>query len=247
MPEYIEARIRQRPPAGGAVVASSTPVIAFGDVQKSEVATLGWNPSKREFLDSGGNELEGGERRLETLKSIGVKDLGDAPVEFVRRVFEACCNYFHCRPYGRWFNKLERVLKQVDASYYDGSACHLDLVQWATDPVWGKLPEIKKTKLIDADLPFLSRQLSQEKFRLLLLNGTGIMEAYERHLDGQLTELPLSNPGRLKIFTGTGAQGLRVVGWNINLQSTPGVSNKEIDRIGDAVKAAVRETREPLA
>jgi hypothetical protein len=177
LPDYIEARIRRRRPAGGAVVACSTPVVAFGDVRKSKVATLGWNPSKREFLASGGNELEGDERRLETLKSMGVNDLADAPVEFVNRVFQGCCNYFHRRPYDRWFNKLERVLKQVDASYYDGSACHLDFVQWATDPVWGKLHEIEKTKLIDADLPFLIRQLSQEKFQLLLLNGTGILEA----------------------------------------------------------------------
>ena len=128
MPDYIEARIRQRQPAGGAVVAGSTPVVAFGDVRKSKVATLGWNPSKWEFLDGAGNELEGGERRLETLKSIEVNDLVDAPVELVHRVFEGCCNYFHRRPYGRWFNKLERVLKQVDASYCEGSACHLDLV-----------------------------------------------------------------------------------------------------------------------
>jgi hypothetical protein len=244
VPDYIEARIRQRRPAGGAVVAGSTPVVAFGDVRKSKVATLGWNPSKREFLDGGGNELQGDERRLETLKSIGVNDLADAPGEFVNRVFQGCCNYFHRTPYGRWFNKLERLLKQVNASYYDGSACHLDFVQWATDPVWGKLHEIEKTKLIDADLPFLTRQLSQEKFQLLLLNGTGIMEAYENYLGGKLTEVPLSDPGRLKLFAGTSAEGLKVVGWNINLQTSRGVWNREIDQIGAAVKVAEREMRQ---
>ena len=99
-------------------------------------------------------------------------------------------------------------------------------------------------KLIDADLPFLKRQLSQQKFRLLLLNGTGIMDAYEKHLGGKLTELPLSDPGRLKLFAGSGAGGLKVVGWNINLQSSRGVWNKEIDKIGAAVKVAEREMRQ---
>jgi hypothetical protein len=138
---------------------------------------------------------------------------------------------------------LERILKQLDASYYNGSACHLDLVQWATDPVWGDLPEIEKTKLIDSDLPFLAQQLSQENFRLLLLNGTGIVKAYEKHLGGKLTESPFSDLGRLKLFTGSNARGLKVVGWNINLQTSYGVSNKEIDEIGAAVEAAERKTR----
>lgn len=241
MPDYIEARIRRRRPSGGLVVVGSTPVVAFGDVRKSKVATLGWNPSKREFLDHDGNELVGGERRLETLKSVGVNDLADAPVEAVRRVFQACNNYFHRRPYGRWFNKLEKILKQVDASYYDDSACHLDLVQWATDPVWRDLSGSDQVKLIEADLPFLDHQLSQEKFQLLLLNGRGSVKAYEKHLGGKLTELPFSGHGRLKLFTGHDNRGLKVVGWNINLQGSPGVSNKEIEEIGAAVKAA-RET-----
>jgi hypothetical protein len=132
---------------------------------------------------------------------------------------------------------------QVGASYYDDSACHLDLVQWATDPTWGDLLDLDKIKLIEADLPFLDHQLTREKFRLLLLNGTGIVKAYEKHLGDELTESPLPGHGRLKLFTGSDLRGLKVVGWNINLQTSPGVSNKEIDVIGAAVRVAVRETR----
>lgn len=56
-----------------------------------------------------------------------------------------------------------------------------------------------------------------------------------------MREIPLSDPGRLKPFAGNGAGGLKVVGWNINLRSTPGVWNKEIDQIAAAVKVAERE------
>jgi hypothetical protein len=65
----------------------------------------------------------------------------------------------------------------------------------------------------------------------------------ERHLGGKFTERPLSDPGRLKLFVGSGAEGLKVVAWNINLQTARGVWNWEIDQIGAAVKVAEREMR----
>jgi hypothetical protein len=210
-------------------------------VRKAEVATLGWNPSKNEFLDRGGNELVRNKRRLETLVSIGETDLSNVSDNAVRRIFDTCNEYFQRCPYS-WFGKLEKILKQVGASFYDGSACHLDFVQWATDPVWGELPCSDKTRLIDADLPFLRQQLSQEKIRLLLLNGRGIVDGYRERLDGVLTVSCLPGGPRLRLFTGWGARRLRVVGWNINLQSNFGVSNQEIDVIGTAVKTAIRES-----
>jgi hypothetical protein len=210
-------------------------------VRKSTVATLGWNPSKLEFLDRDGNGLVGDKRRLETLESLGKNDLESASADTVCRVFYACNNYFHRCPY-RWFNPLEKILKHIGASYYDGSACHLDLVQWATNPVWRRLSRSDQTKLIDADLPFLNAQFSKEEFRLLLLNGTGIKEEYEERLGGRLTESPLLRGGRLRLFVGHDPRGLKVVGWNINLQSTHGVTKEEIEAIGAAVEMAAQET-----
>jgi hypothetical protein len=234
-PDYIEARIRQHPPEGIPIVYGSTPVIAFGDVRKSLVATLGWNPSKLEFLGNDGRELVGNERRLETLASIHEPDLARASDESVRRVFRACNTYFKRRPY-RWFSSLEKVLKHVGASYYDGSACHLDLVQWATDPVWGKLSRTHQSQLLKADLPFLNQQLSQENIRVLLLNGRGIVSAYRELLHGTLLESSIPGHSRLSLFTGHDSRGFMVIGWNINLQSSFGVSNYEIEAIGSAVR-----------
>jgi hypothetical protein len=37
----------------------------------------------------------------------------------------------------KWFDQMEEfVLTNTGYSYFDGTACHLDLIQWATDPVW---------------------------------------------------------------------------------------------------------------
>ena len=234
IPDYIAERIRRAPPPGVRVVARSTPVIAFGDVRRSKVATLGWNPSKLEFLDNSGMLLDGS-RRLETTASLIADGLALDSPEAITRVFEACNGYFQLRPYRRWFDVLEKVLRHVGASYYDGSACHLDLVQWATDPVWGKLQEHEQRTLLKSDIPFLSEQLAQENIRVLLLNGAGIMQAYQSHLSGHLIEVTESANGRLRVFTNRPNPNLTVVGWNINLQSSWGVSNEEIGSIGKQV------------
>ena len=41
------------------VIYRSSPVLSFGDPVKSRVATLGINPSYREFLNAEGDELQG--------------------------------------------------------------------------------------------------------------------------------------------------------------------------------------------
>jgi len=121
----------------------------------------------------------------------------------------------------------------VDAgySYYDGSACHLDLVQWATDPVWGDLEEAEQEKLLEADLHFFREQLSYEHIRLLLLCGKTVMEQYRRHFKDALPNKPFLIDGRIKLYNGRAPNGLVLVGWNINIQR-----GGNLDVIGDAVK-----------
>src|SRR5437016_5246614 len=119
LPEYIVARLRRSVPPGGYIVRGSTPVLSFGDASQAIVATLGLNPSCREFLDPAGRELIGRSRRFETLTSLGVPELVTAPDAALRRVVQGCNTYFTVNPYRRWFNQLEPVLQSVSASYYD--------------------------------------------------------------------------------------------------------------------------------
>lgn len=48
-----------RAPAVAGIVGSSTPVLSFGDPLRAEVATLGINPSRREFFSRDGVLLSG--------------------------------------------------------------------------------------------------------------------------------------------------------------------------------------------
>ena len=99
--EYIITRLRRTVPDGSSVVPGSTPVIAFGDPRKARVATLGFNPSRVEFLSNSGRELDGPDRRLETLRSLDCSDLASAPITALQTVLEACHNYFSRNPYRR--------------------------------------------------------------------------------------------------------------------------------------------------
>jgi hypothetical protein len=238
LPEYIEIRLRRQPPDGLPIVPRSTPVVSFGNVRTAKVATLGWNPSKLEFLDRDGNEMTGAMRRLETLASLGEGVLSAASSNAVRTVFEGCNNYFQRRPYQKWFDVLEKVLLVLGASYYNGTACHLDFVQWATNPTWRSLSPAQKKSLIAADLPFLRQQLSQERIRLLLLNGSGIANVFGEVVGCNLIERIIPGDIGLKLFVGRTKDGLRVIGWNKNLQSSFGVSNQYIKAVGIAIEKA---------
>lgn len=239
IPEYIERRIRQPPPPNSAVVPGSTPVLSFGDAQRATVATLGLNPSRVEFLDQHGNELSGNARRLATHNSLGTSDLVAAPIEIVAKVLEDCNGYFQRNPYRRWFDQFHPVLTACGASYYDGSACHLDLVQWATDPTWGKLkPTDVRAELLAGDAQFLAEQLQNENLKLLLVNGSAVIRQLKKIIVEDLVEVdPLVGYAHhdTRMFVGSAFGRVRVVGWSTNLQSSFGVTKELRDELANRV------------
>jgi hypothetical protein len=180
----------------------------------------------------------GANRRFETLESLGVESLSGAPDDVVARVLEGCYGYFLRNPYRRWFDQLEGVLTGVNASYYAGNACHLDLVQWATHPIWRQLSQLACGRLMADDVPFLRRQLSESPVELVLLNGRRVLEECQLAFNVRL--IPQSQPvsdGRISssLYLGTLASGIRVIGWSMNLQSSYGISNVLRGRLRERV------------
>ena len=94
IPVYIQDRLRTPPPAEMYVVPGSTPVLSFGPARSAVVATLGLNPSRKEFLDRDGRELTGPLRWLATHTSIGTSDLSNASVEVLAQILNDCDTYF---------------------------------------------------------------------------------------------------------------------------------------------------------
>lgn len=240
VPDFISDRIRTAPPADAPVVPGSTPIVCFGSAENAEIATLSLNPSNKEFVDGNGDELSEEDRRLETLGSLGIDSLQLAPDEAIDAIYEACIRYFDRNPYSSWFDQLETVLNPVGASYYEGSATHLDFVQWATAEKWGDLSSKVKNSLLEEDIPFLRKQLHEGEYEFILLNGRAVLNTFSEQFEADLSVRYRidrnSNDHEVEIYTGSLPMGSRVIGWSTSLQSTFGLTNDVKGQIAERVQ-----------
>jgi hypothetical protein len=233
------------------VMEWTCPVPYFGDLRRSKVATLGINPSNREFVDATGQELCGEERRFPTLSSLGLQGWLDATSLDVARILAACNDYFAGNPYDRWFGVLEPLLKRVGASYYDSAnpAVHLDLVPYATHLKWGELPRSDQIGLLACSADLLGALLRDSDVELVVLNGRSVIRQFQIVAGVELdaTAQPgwdlnrqgtsgvrgVGYSGAVSHVAGTDlGRSVAVAGFNHNLQSSFGVTRSSIEAIG---------------
>jgi len=222
VPQVVAERIRQPLPAGLSVLPGSLPIVSFGDPNTATVATLSLNPSWLEFQSASGAWLLGGRRRLASLLSLGAEDPRDLDDAQVAQVVAESNAYFQGPNWYRgWFHWLESLLRESEAgSYLDGSACHLDLVQWATKPVQGELPTPVWRRLVEQDRDFLHWQLSNSNVDVVvLLNGASVVHwVQEAGLVGGYDEDALvyrasNGDGTIRVCRAV-AEGVSFLGWN---------------------------------
>ncbi|MBE8993116.1 hypothetical protein [Microcystis aeruginosa] len=233
--EYITSRIRQ-PLPGEFVVPQSTPVIAFGNAQTARIATLGLNPSRAEFVDANGNLLSDEDRRLSTNISLGLTSIEDASDSDIQTIVNDCNTYFHRNPYRKWFDQLDAILRLCGGSYYDNTACHLDLVQWATYPVWSGLESDVKKQLLKNDVSFLHQQMLDSQLDCILINGRGVLTHFRQSFDIRWQEseaIKGFHKHDIELFNGWFNDRIRVIAWTINIQSSYGVSNRLREELGN--------------
>lgn len=217
----VTDRIRRAMPDDLGVVPDSLPVVSFGDPARATTATISLNPSWLEFLAPDGTWLLGERRRLPSLVSLGVEDPRELKDEEVERAIAECNLYFDGPNWYRaWFGWLESLQQAAGTgSYLDGTACHLDLVQWATRPAQGDLPDPVWRRLVEEDSDFLRWQLANTNVKLVYLNGAAVvrwMRLAELVADFEEERLPYqaSNGGSsLRVFRAV-ADGVLFVGWN---------------------------------
>lgn len=226
LPDFIEMRLRRAPSpdCADSIVYGSIPVIAFGDPTVARIATVGINPSSMEFLNKG-KLLTRESARLKCLDDLGVDELSTAPPEVIVAAYRSCCNYFKGpRYYKGWFDVLAPILQAAGADYLDDSACHLDLVQWATQKKWGSVPAEVQRHLLDEDVPFLCELLRYHQYEMLLLNGRSAMNTVAERLNVKWHHKDsFAFRGRqFQLTFGWYTQHDRetkVIGWSLNPQS----------------------------
>lgn len=243
------------------IIDWSCPVPAFGDPTVARVATLGINPSNREFVDERGLELVADARRFHTLRSLGLVRWDDAHAAHLDRILEMCRDYFTVNPYDRWFRRLDSVVSATGASFYDAAnpACHLDVIPFATRRKWTSLSSRQRAELHRLAGDSLGRLLRRSSVRVLLLNGQSVVANFEEatgvtlgRSEMPLWALPRQKGGSVKGFAYFGRveavsgyplpHELLVLGFNHNLQSSYGVTAQVIRSIREWVGWAARET-----
>ncbi|MBS1853315.1 MAG: hypothetical protein JST79_20640 [Acidobacteria bacterium] len=242
------------------VIPWGCPVPSFGDLANSRVATLGLNPSNREFIGELGEELEGDARRFHTLNSLGISSWSEADARHLQLILDSCRTYFAGNPYDKWFRKLDQVVSGTNTSFYDSScsACHLDLIPYATIRKWTDLDSGQRSLLLSIAADILGLLLRDSPVRILILNGQSVVDRFQEICGIRLKrqEMPtwsLNRRGKPAVrgvsYLGTVRaiseidlhHEILVLGYNHNLQSSFGVTTAVIQSIRDWIIETLTE------
>ena len=242
------------------VIKWGCPVPAFGDLSKSNIATLGLNPSNKEFVDNSGNELDGSNRRFHTLKSLSINCWSEIEDQHLDLINYSCRNYFMRNPYDTWFKKLNYLISDTNASFYDYSetACHLDLIPYATSCKWTDLTNSQRITLLTAVADTLGLLLKNSPVKVLILNGKSVVNHFQSISDICLEqevktdwELPRKNQSGIKGISYKGFvnhisgidldREILVLGFNHNIQSSFGVTKQVATAIKNWISESVNK------
>lgn len=103
------------------------------------------------------------------------------------------------------------MLNECGLSYYDGSACNLDLVCWATKPHWREVPDAAQRELLDADHEFFTTLLTENpNIALLLGNGRTVCQRMADKFEVKPVPAPDLAP---TLYCGEAA-GKLFIGWS---------------------------------
>lgn len=225
------------------VIPWASPIISFGNPEQSKIATLGLNPSNREFVDLKENEITGSQRRFHTLSSLNIKSWSDVSDQHISLIYESCQNYFSGNPYNGWFKPLDYLLSGTPYSFYfpSGKACHLDIIPYATSLKWSDLTIDERSSLLNLTGDTLGLILRNSSVETLILNGQTVVDNLERVANIRLEKkqndswtlfrssgldvLGYSYEGIITRLGNTQLnRKLKVLGYNHNIQSSFGVT-----------------------
>jgi hypothetical protein len=167
-------------------------------------------------------------------------------------IVESYHSYFLHNPYDAWFRRLDYVIGGTNASYYElpNTACHLDLIPYATTEKWTELSSLERCALLNHASETLALLLRDSPIRMLVLNGSSVVSNFEQicgvRLDKELMQdwsLPRRSASNVRGFAYKGSihsisdieleRELFVLGFNHNIQSSFGVTSEVLESIRD--------------
>jgi len=236
------------------VIKWGAPIPFFGDPAIAQLATLGLNPSDKEYTDNSGAELENNNRRFHTLNSLGIESWKKITDDQLSLIEKSCTEYFLRNPYNSWFKPLDSIISGTSASYYNKlfHATHLDLIPFATKTKWANLKQRQKDALLRSSEQILGKILKESPIKVIVLNGRTVVENFIKISNANLEveqipdwDLSRSSVAKVKGFAYRGFvkrisninldSPILVLGFNHNIQSSFGVTTKVRKSITDWV------------
>ncbi|MCG8911430.1 hypothetical protein [Pseudomonas sp. DP-17] len=236
------------------VIRWGAPIPSFGDPSIAQLATLGLNPSDKEYTDNTGIELDNDNRRFHTLHSLGIESWKKITSEQLHLIEKSCTEYFLRNPYNNWFKPLDSIISGTSTSYYNKlfHAVHLDLIPFATQSKWANLKQRQKDTLLKSSEHILGKILKESPIKVIILNGSTVVENFIKITNTRLNiqhipEWDLSRASSAKV-KGIAYRGvvktvsnisldspILALGFNHNIQSSFGVTTKVRKSITDWV------------
>ena len=242
------------------VINWAAPIPYFGDPCKATIATVGLNPSDREFVSSDGRELSESERRFHTLTSFELANWNELTPAQLESIHTSCTEYFFRNPYDAWFKPLDLLLRGTNDSFYSSlfHACHLDLIPYATGIKWTFLKPWQRESLLAISASFLGQVLKYSPVKMLILNGKTVVENFERAAGVSFSKnpmedwcLPRKNGNHVRGFSYKGkisrmadvdlGRDIYILGYNHNIQSSYGVTSSVRMSIQEWISQNVKE------
>ncbi|MDH1009613.1 hypothetical protein N5J43_18310 [Pseudomonas nicosulfuronedens] len=244
------------------IIEWASPIPYFGNPTLSPIATVGLNPSNREFVDASGHELSSNSRRFHTLSSLNLASWKDVSPTQIKLIKESCTEYFSRNPYDGWFKSLDKLLAGTNSSFYSPlfHASHLDLIPFATSNKWAKLSTKQRQLLLQLSGNFLAKTIKHSEIKLLVLNGSTVVENFSTMTNVKFNKNPLekwnlprkngkpilgiSYQGEISKISGVDLERkVMVIGYNHNIQSSFGVTSEVRSEIQAWITEVARELR----
>lgn len=242
------------------VIKWAAPIPYFGDPCKTTIATVGLNPSDREFVSSEGKELTESARRFHTLNSFKLASWNELNLPQLEAIHTSCTEYFSRNPYDAWFKPLDLLLKGTNDSFYSSlfHSCHLDLIPYATSVKWALLKPWQRESLLSISASFLGQVLKYSPIKMLLLNGKTVVENFEKasgvtflKIGEDEWSLPRKNGNHIKGYSFEGKitrvgsidleRDIYILGYNHNIQSSYGVTSSVRTSIQEWITQKTKE------
>jgi hypothetical protein len=240
------------------VIEWASPVIYFGNLANSKIATVGINPSNLEFQTKKGEEITGQKRRFHTLKSLELSSWSKLNDQHIEAIADYCSTYFIRNPYDYWFKQLDYLIQPAGISYYFPSlqACHLDIIPFATAIKWRNLSSSQRMQISENLKLSLGELINSSKLQALVLNGQSVVDFMEELSNNEFKKKQMKNwtlkRKETKDVIGYSYSGaidsigstklnrkLKVYGYNHNIQSSYGVSKTVHSNIRDWVSQKI--------